>query len=70
LSTFNGIFKTFNITDPIAKGVALGTSAHAIGTGRAFELGTLEGAFSGLSIAIAGVATVLWLMLFQSIGLI
>jgi len=59
------VFKIFNITNPIAKGVALGTSAHAIGTGRAFELGTLEGAFSGLSIAITGVATVLWLLLFQ-----
>ena len=64
------VFKVFNITEPIAKGVSLGTSAHAIGTGRAFEMGTLEGAFSGLSIAIAGVATVLWLMLFQYVGLI
>jgi predicted murein hydrolase (TIGR00659 family) len=64
------VFKTFNITEPIAKGVALGTSAHAIGTGRAFELGNLEGAFSGLSIAIAGVSTILWLMLFQMIGLL
>ena len=64
------VFKIFNITEPIAKGVALGTSAHAIGTGRAFEMGTLEGAFSGLSIAIAGVSTVLWLMLFQFLGLI
>jgi len=64
------VFTTFNITESIAKGVSLGTSAHAIGTGRAFELGTLEGAFSGLSIAIAGVATVLWLMLFQYVGLI
>jgi len=64
------VFKTFDIDEPIAKGVALGTSAHAIGTGRAFELGTLEGAFSGLSIAITGVATVLWLLLFQFLGLI
>ncbi len=64
------VFKRFNIDDPIAKGVALGTSAHAIGTGRAFEYGTLEGAMSGLSIAIAGVATIVWLLLFQFLGFI
>jgi len=62
------VFKVFRVDEPIAKGVALGTSAHAIGTGRAFELGTLEGAFSGLSIAIAGVSTILWLLLFQYAG--
>jgi len=64
------VYKVFKITDPIAKGVALGTSSHAIGTGRAFEYGTLEGAMSGLSIAIAGLSTILWLMLFQFLGFI
>jgi predicted murein hydrolase (TIGR00659 family) len=63
-------FKVFKISDPIAKGVALGTSAHAIGTGKAFEYGQLEGAMSGLSIAIAGVSTILWLFLLQFLGLI
>ena len=62
------VFKIFKIDEPIAKGVSLGTSAHAIGTGRAFEYGTLEGAMSGLSIAIAGVSTILWLLLFQFLG--
>ena len=64
------VYRVFKITDPIAKGVALGTSSHAIGTGRAFEYGTLEGAMSGLSIAIAGVSTILWLLLFQFLGFI
>ncbi len=64
------VYKVFNITDPIAKGVALGTSAHAIGTGRAFEYGSLEGAMSGLSIAIAGVSTILWLLFFRFLGFI
>ena len=62
------VFKLFKIKDPIAKGVALGTSSHAIGTGRALEYGTLEGAISGLSLSIAGVSTILWLMLFQTLG--
>ena len=64
------IFKIFKIKSSIAKGVALGTSAHAIGTGRAFEYGSVEGAMAGLSIAIAGVATIVWLLLFQFLGFI
>ena len=64
------VFKLFNIKTSIAKGVALGTSAHAIGTGRAFEFGALEGAMAGLSIAITGVYTLVWLLLFQWSGLI
>ena len=64
------VFRVFNIKSSIAKGIALGTSAHAIGTGRAFEYGSLEGAMSGLSIAIAGVSTIVWLLLFQYLGVI
>jgi len=64
------IFKIFKIKTAIAKGVALGTSAHAIGTGRAFELRSLEGAMAGLSIAITGVYTLVWLLLFQWSGLL
>jgi len=64
------VFKRFKIHNPIARGIALGTAAHAIGTGRALEYGKLEGAISGLSISLAGVSTVLWLQLFRFIGLI
>lgn len=52
------IFRLFRITHPIAKGVALGTSAHAIGTAKAMELGEIEGAMGSLSIAVAGILTV------------
>lgn len=44
---------------PVAKGLALGTSAHAIGTAKALELGEIEGAMSSLSIAVAGLMTVI-----------
>ena len=44
-------------TDPIAKGVGIGTSAHAVGTSKALQMGEVEGAMSGLSIAVAGVLT-------------
>ncbi len=52
------ICKIFRINEPISKGLALGTAAHAIGTAKAMELGDVEGAMSSLSIAVAGVLTV------------
>lgn len=51
------VCKWFGITDPIAKGVGIGTSAHAVGTSRALQMGEVEGAMSGLSIAVAGILT-------------
>lgn len=53
-----GLFRLFRIHDPIARGLALGTGAHAIGTAKAMELGEVEGAMSSLSIAVAGLLTV------------
>lgn len=53
-----GICRLFRITDPVAKGIAIGTSAHAVGTARAIEIGEIEGAMSGLAIAVAGLITV------------
>ena len=51
-------FKLVGINEPIAKGLALGTASHAIGTAKALELGEAEGAMSSLSIAVAGLMTV------------
>lgn len=53
------VFKIFKIEEPIARGLGLGTSAHAIGTAKAMELGEAEGAMSSLSIAVAGLLTVI-----------
>lgn len=47
------------ITHPVAKGLAIGTSSHALGTAKALELGEIEGAMSSLSIAVAGLMTVI-----------
>ena len=49
--------RLLRITNPIAKGIAIGTSSHAIGTSKALEMGQVEGAMSSLSIAVAGVLT-------------
>lgn len=51
------VCKWFKLTDPVAKGVGIGTAAHAVGTSRALQMGEVEGAMSGLSIAVAGVLT-------------
>ncbi|WP_195939523.1 LrgB family protein [Romboutsia sp. 1001713B170131_170501_G6] len=53
------VFKLGRIKHPVAKGIALGTSAHALGTSKALELGEIEGAMSGLSIGISGIITVI-----------
>lgn len=53
------IMKIFKIEDPVAQGVAIGTSAHAVGTSQARQMGEVQGAMSGLSIAIAGIITVI-----------
>jgi predicted murein hydrolase (TIGR00659 family) len=50
--------KIFRIEEPMAKGLAIGTSAHAMGTAKAMEMGDVEGAMSSLSIAVAGILTV------------
>lgn len=50
--------QVFRLTHPVARGLALGTSAHAIGTSKAMEMGEVEGAISGLAIVLAGVMTV------------
>lgn len=52
-------FKLIGVKEPIAKGLALGTASHAIGTSKALELGEVEGAMSSLSIAVAGLMTVI-----------
>ncbi len=52
------VCRLFRIEEPVAKGIALGSASHAIGTARAMEMGEIEGAMSSLSIAVAGLLTV------------
>ena len=56
--TASAVLNFFKITNPVAKGLAIGTASHGTGTARAIELGEVEGAMSGLSIAVAGLMTV------------
>ena len=45
------------VKDPMARGFALGAASHGIGTARAIELGAVEGAMSGLAMALTGFGT-------------
>lgn len=63
----DGIFKLFRIKEPVAQGIALGSSAHILGTAKAFELGEIQGAISSLSVVTAGILTVLAANLFAGI---
>ena len=60
------ICKLFHIYEPIAVGLAFGTSSHAVGTAKALELGEIEGAMSSLSIAVAGILTVIGASIFAT----
>lgn len=61
------VCKIFRITHPVAKGLALGTSAHVLGTAKAMEMGEVEGAMSSLSIVVAGVLTVAASLVFANL---
>ena len=59
---FGGIVGPFildrlGVTSRIARGLALGSAAHGLGTARAMELGAVEGAISGLAIGVMGLMT-------------
>ncbi|GCD10205.1 LrgB family protein [Clostridium tagluense] len=53
------LYSIFKIKDKVALGIAMGASAHALGTARAMEIGETEGAMSGLTMAISGIVAVL-----------
>ena len=60
------VYKLFRIEEPVAKGLALGTASHAIGTAKAMEMGETEGAMSSLAIVVSGLCTVAGAAVFAS----
>lgn len=61
------VLKIFRISEPIAKGLAIGTSAHALGTAKAMEIGEVEGAMSSLAIVVTGIMTVVSVSVFANL---
>ena len=60
------VCKVCKIEEPIARGLAIGTASHAMGTTKAIEMGEIQGAMSSLSIVVAGVMTVLAVSVFAN----
>lgn len=60
------ICKVCGIKHPVARGIAIGTSAHVMGTAKALQMGQIEGAMSSLSIAVAGCMTVAGSILYST----
>ncbi len=58
--------KLLRIEEPIAKGLAIGTASHALGTTKAMEMGKIEGAMSSLSIVVTGILTVIAIQVFAN----
>ncbi|MCF2624908.1 LrgB family protein [Fusobacterium perfoetens] len=58
------VCKCFKIKHPVAKGIGIGISSHAVGTSKALEMGEVEGAMSALSIVVSGIITFLIAPLF------
>ena len=57
--------RLLGIKNPIAKGIAIGTASHVMGTSKAMEIGKVEGAMASLSVAVAGCMTVGAAILFK-----
>ena len=51
--------KLLKIDDPVAIGLSLGGTGHAIGTGTALKYGHVEGAMAGLAIGVTGIVYVI-----------
>ena len=49
--------RVFRITEPVAEGLAIGACSHALGTTRAIEIGSVQGAMSSIAICVCGIIT-------------
>ncbi len=61
------VLRKVGVESRIARGLAMGAAAHAMGTARAMELGAVEGAISGLAIGLMGVATAVLVPLLEKV---
>lgn len=65
--TASAFCRLLRIREPLAVGLAIGTSAHAMGTTKAIELGEVEGAMSSLAIVVSGLLTAVFASFFAMI---
>ena len=58
------LIKALKLKDPVAAGVAMGASGHAICTSVALEMGETQGAMSGIALGLMGIITSIFFVLF------
>jgi putative effector of murein hydrolase len=58
------LIKLCRLKDPVAAGVAMGASGHAICTSVALELGETQGAMSGIALSLMGIITSVLFIIF------
>ncbi len=51
------VMNLFKVKHPISKGIGFGTSSHGIGTARALEIGSVEGAISSICMTLSAILT-------------
>ncbi|ONI38252.1 hypothetical protein AN396_11115 [Candidatus Epulonipiscium fishelsonii] len=51
------LVKVFGIKEPVAQGLAIGATSHALGTSRAITMGEIQGAMSSISLCVSGIVT-------------
>jgi len=56
------------VTSPVSMGLAIGTSAHGIGTARMLEVNRLAGAAAGLAIGLNGLMTTFLLPILMALS--
>ncbi len=49
------LYRWFNITHPIGRGIGMGCASHAIGTAKAFENSEIDGAASSIAMTISAI---------------
>ena len=64
------LFRVLKIESRVAKGLALGSSSHGMGTVKAIQLGSVEGAVSGMAIGLMGAVTALLVPLFDRLWML
>lgn len=60
------LVEKLKIKNPIARGLALGTSGHALGVSVSIELGEVEAAMASIAVVIVGVITVVVVPIFAT----
>lgn len=59
------LLQQLRITNPMAKGLAMGVASHGIGTGQAVYMVEVAAAFSGLAMGLNGLATTILIPLWN-----